>query len=206
MGDPNESTPGPTGDEPLEAKHRRSLESARRGHARARDPLLPAVYAELREIAARYLRRERHDHTLQPTALVHEAYLRLFDPGAATAESRTHFLALAARAMRQILVDHARARAADKRGSGKQHLTLSAALGEPGAAEVDLVALDEALERLSALSERQGRVVELRFFAGLDVVEVAEVLSVSRSTVEAEWRVARAWLAAHLDVSGGAAA
>ena len=162
------------------------------------DALSILVYAELRRVAELFLRHERKNHTLEPTALVHEAYLRLaHDPAFASLE-RDRFLALAARVMRQVLVDSARSREASKRGGGIQPITLEgrdAATFEGG---VDLLALDEALETLATLDERQHRIVEMRFFGGMTVEEVARVLSVSKRTVEAEWTLARAWLSREL--------
>jgi RNA polymerase sigma factor (TIGR02999 family) len=166
------------------------------------DELLPLVYGEMRRQAARYLRSQPPGHTLQTTALVHEAYLRLVGPDGAGADwqGRAHFFGVAAQAMRSILVDHARARRAAKRGGGLRALTLSAAEAAGTRAngavesEVDVVALDEALARLAALDPRQARVVELRYFGGLNIEETAYTLGVSHSTVEREWRTARLWL------------
>jgi RNA polymerase sigma factor (TIGR02999 family) len=153
------------------------------------------LYGELRALAADFLRRERSDHTLQPTALVHEAWIRLSAQAGSPWNDRAHFFAIAAQAMRRILIDHARRRGADKRGGGLQRITLASGITPPLAStEVDLLALDDALVRLAALDERQARVVELRFFAGLTVEEVAVALGVSARTVASEWRLARAWL------------
>jgi RNA polymerase sigma factor (TIGR02999 family) len=154
------------------------------------------VYDELRKLAAAALRHERTDHTLQPTALVHEAYLRLADEPTARWENRSHFMAVAARAMRRILVDHARKHKAVKRGSGAVRLSLDdleRAATLPGDA-VDLVALDDALGRLATLDPRQARIVELRFFGGLSVEETAAVVDSSARTVKRDWQLARAWL------------
>jgi RNA polymerase sigma factor (TIGR02999 family) len=154
------------------------------------------VYDELRRLAASALRHERSDHTLQPTALVHEAYLRLADEPTARWENRSHFMAVAARAMRRILVDHARKHTAAKRGSGAVRLSLDdleRAAANPGD-DVDLVALDDALGRLASLDPRQARIVELRFFGGLSVEETAVVVNSSARTVKRDWQVARAWL------------
>jgi RNA polymerase sigma factor (TIGR02999 family) len=159
------------------------------------DQLLPHVYAELRRQAARHLRRERPDHTLQTTALVHEAYMKLVDQRDVRWESRAHFFAIASQAMRRILVDYARARRREKRGGGDIRLSLAAA--EEVASDpkgVDLIALDEALTRLSALDQQQSRVVELRYFSGLSLEETAEILNISRATAAREWNMARAWL------------
>jgi RNA polymerase sigma factor (TIGR02999 family) len=158
------------------------------------DDMLPLVYDELRRLAQRFFARERSGHTLQPTALVHEAFLQLSASGELHLESRAHFLALAARAMRRILVDSARRRGAAKRGGGLERVTLSGALAEGGPDEVDVLALEDALLALGADHPRHAEVVELRFFGGLDVKEVAQVLGVSASTVMADWRFSRAWL------------
>src|SRR5262249_6553944 len=159
------------------------------------DKLIPIVYQELRRQAARYLRRERPGHTLQTTALIHEAYLRLIDQRSVQWQNRAHFFAISAQLMRRILVNHARDRKAAKRGGSEIKLPLEDAMiiASPGR-EVDLEALDEALERLAAIDPQQGRVVELRFFSGLSVEETAEVLGVSPRTVKRDWNVAKAWL------------
>lgn len=155
------------------------------------------VYDELRRLAANALSRERHDHTLQPTALVHEAYLRLADEPSARWENRSHFLAVASRAMRRVLVDHARGRNAAKRGSGAARVSLEdfeqVVVAVPGET-VDLVALDEALARLGELDPRQARIVELRFFGGLSVEDTATIVGASPRTVKRDWQLARAWL------------
>ena len=155
--------------------------------------LLPLVYSELRRLAQHHLRRERSDHTLQSTALVHEAYLRLVKPGSVRIESRGHFFALASQLMREILVDHARSRKAGKRDGGSR-LTLDEAAELSKSKDVDLLALDDALNQLSQMSPRQSRIVELRFFGGLSIAETSEFLEVSPATIEREWAVARAWL------------
>jgi RNA polymerase sigma factor (TIGR02999 family) len=175
----------------------RLIQSWREGEQHALDELAPLVYRELRGLAAAYLRRERPDHTLQPTALVHEAYLKLVDQAHVETENRAHFFAIAANLMRQILVNHARHRRAAKRGGGnKVVLEDDAAAVQPR--EIDLIALDEALDALSRLDPRQGRVVELRFFGGLTEEEIAGVLGVSEITVKRDWRIARAALYQHL--------
>ena len=179
------------------------LDEVDRGHTSAAEQLLPLVYDQLRALASSFFRRQRADHTLQPTALVHEAYAKLVGPagemsGEARWTSRAHFFAVAAKAMRQILANHARDRRAAKRGGDWHRVTLSEALTPSGERDLDLVALDEALEALAALDERQARIVELRFFAEMTVEEIAHVLGVSVSTVEREWRMARAWLSARL--------
>ena len=170
------------------------------GRREATDGLLPLVYAELRDLAARLLRNERPDHTLQPTALVHEAYLRLVDQRVGTWENRAHFLGVAAQAMRRILVDHARRRNAAKRGGPK--VTLDEAVAPGTGASVDLLEIDAAVQRLATLDQRQGRVVELRFFGGLSVEETATVLGVGTATVKRDWAIARAWL--HRELGGRA--
>ncbi len=171
----------------------RLVERHRAGDAAALDELLGVVYGELRRLAAWQMRVERDGHTLQPTALVHEAYLRLAgeDP---RWENRAHFFAVAAQVMRHVLVDHARARKADKRGGAATHVVLDEALDVATSQDVDVLALHEALERLASVDPQLARVVELRYFGGLTVPEVAEVVGVSRATVEREWVTARAWL------------
>jgi RNA polymerase sigma factor (TIGR02999 family) len=155
--------------------------------------LLVVAYRELHSLAQHHLRGERSDHTLQSTALVHEAYLRLVKPGSLQLQSRAHFFALASQLMRQILVDHARSRNAGKRDGGTR-LTLDEAAELSKSKAVDLLALDDALNELSRMSPRQSRIVELRFFGGLSIEETAEFLGVSSATVEREWAAARAWL------------
>jgi RNA polymerase sigma factor (TIGR02999 family) len=170
------------------------LQAAQEGDRAALDALLPVVYDELRRLAASRLRRERGGHTLQPTALAHEAWMQLVDAPRVQWRGRGQFLAVAARAMRQILVNHARRRGARKRGGDLERITLAdraAAFGQP---QLDLVALDEALEALGAIDERKVRVVELRFFSGLEMKEIADVLGLSQTTVEDDWYLARAWL------------
>jgi len=164
------------------------------GDGEALERLLPILYQELHQLARGYFSREDSGHTLQPTALVHEVYLRLVDQKRVHWQNRAHFLGVAAQMMRRILVDHARRRKASKRGGGAKNLALDEALDQPGEAQVDYLALDEALDRLAAFDPAQSRLVELRFFAGLTVKETAEVLSISPATVKREWSVARAWL------------
>ena len=165
------------------------------GDKAALDELLPLVFDELHRLARGYLRRERPQHTLQPTALVNEAYLRLVDQAHVRWQNRAHFFGIAANLMRQILVDHARERAADKRGGpAQQRLSLTQAERVVRQQEVDVLALDEALDKLAAFDAQQGRVVELKFFGGLTIEEIAEVLGISHATVEREWKLARAWL------------
>jgi RNA polymerase sigma factor (TIGR02999 family) len=170
------------------------LAEASRGNADALDRLLPLVYHELHAIAARYLRREKPGHTLQPTALVNEAYLRLVGQREVTWQNRAHFFGVAASMMRRILVDHARAHRAEKRAGGLARVTLNEANLPAAERDVDLIALDDALADLAARDAKLARLVELKFFAGLTTKEVAEVLGVSSSTVEREWVAARAWL------------
>lgn len=188
-------------DHPLPPAHVTQLLAAwGAGDREALDALLPAVYAELRRQAQRALRREAAGHTLQPTALVHEAYLRLVSQQPVRLESRAQFFGIAARCMRQVLVDAARTRQAAKRGGGAQAVTLSAvdAAGAGASAgaddDVDVLALEEALERLAAMDPEQARLVELRYFAGLTLDETAAALGVSTATVSREWAVARRWL------------
>jgi RNA polymerase sigma-70 factor (ECF subfamily) len=152
------------------------------------------TYDELRHLAAGLMRGERSDHTLQPTELVHEAYCRLVDQTRVGWQNRAHFFGIAARAMREILVDHARQRAAAKRGGNWQRVTFNDALGVGGSPEIEVLELDDALTRLGELDERAARVVELRSFGGLKLHEIAHALGVSMSTVEGDWRVARMWL------------
>jgi RNA polymerase sigma factor (TIGR02999 family) len=170
------------------------LEALSAGKEHALDGLLPVVHGELRRQAARYLRRERHNHTLQPTALVNEAFLRLVDQRHVQWQNRAHFFGVAAQAMRRILIDHARTQQRIKRGGVQQNVTLDEGMLAAEARSIDVLALDEALTRLASLDERQARVVELRFFGGLSVEETAEVLSISVATVKREWSMAKAWL------------
>ena len=170
------------------------LEAWGRGDQSAFDQLLPLVHIELKGIARRYLGRERVGHTLQPTALVHEAYLRLIDINRVQWQSRGHFLSMAARVMRRILVDAARARRFQKRGGGALRITLDEAMLVTGDEGHDLVALDAALEALAAIDPRKSSVVEMRFFGGLTVDESAEILQVSGDTVRRDWRLAKIWL------------
>jgi RNA polymerase sigma factor (TIGR02999 family) len=174
------------------------------GDPRAADALLPQVYDELRALAHYHLAAERREHTLQPTALVHEVYLKLVDQDRAQWKDRAHFIAVGAQAMRRILVDHARGRKRLKRGGDAQRLGLHDGLALAGLDErTDLLALDDALTELSATYPNQARVVELRFFGGLTVDEAALVLDVTTRTVERHWQFARAWL--FRAVQGGAA-
>ncbi len=165
----------------------------RAGDQQALQALIPLVYQELRRIAQHHLRQERPDHTLQSTALVHEAYLRLMKQGASDIEHRTHFLAVASQLMRQILVDHARGHRAAKRGGGIK-LELNDAISSPKPQNMDLIVLDDALNELAKLDPQQSRIVELRFFGGLSIDDTAEIVGVSPTTVKREWATARAWL------------
>jgi RNA polymerase sigma factor (TIGR02999 family) len=163
------------------------------GEREALDQLMPLVYDELHRLASRYLRDERPDHTLQSTALVNEAYLRLVDQHTAW-QNRAHFYGVAAQILRRILVDHARERKAAKRGLGQKKVPLDDALAVPVEAGVDLIALDESLDRLAEMDPQKARLVELKYFAGLPVREVGKVLGMSAATVHREWAIARTWL------------
>lgn len=175
------------------------LSESRAGHAAALDEMLPLVYAELRRLAGAYLRRERPGQTLQATALVHEAYVRLMRERHVSWQNRAHFCAIAANSMRQILVERARARRTAKRGGGAQRVTLvDAMIGAAADAGVEVEALHEALERLAVVDPGRARLVELRYFGGLTIEEVAEVLGQSPATVKRGWALARAWLAQEL--------
>ncbi len=177
----------------------RLLQNVCQGDRGSIEALLPLVYDELKAIAASKMRGERPDHTLQPTALVHEAFLRLVDQTQVQWQGRAHFCAMAANMMRRILIDHARRRAAHKRDAGLNKITLDQAGGLAAATDpAELVALDDLLNELAELNERHARVVELRFFAGMGVNETAHVLDVSPATVKNDWRAARAWLMSRL--------
>jgi RNA polymerase sigma-70 factor (ECF subfamily) len=176
------------------------LRSWRQGDIAALDQLVPLVHAELRRVARSHIRREGAGHTLQATALVHEVYLRLVGLDRLTLNDRTHFFAVAARLMRQILVDHARRKRATKRGGAATMIGLDEIAPVSQSSIVDVIALDQALDALSARDARQCRVVELRFFAGLSIDETAEAIGVSAATVEREWTMARAWLQRRLSV------
>ncbi len=166
----------------------------RAGDARALELLIPLVYGELRSLAHHYLRQERPDHTLQSTALVHEAYVRLVGGRLPQLENRSHFFGVAARLMRQILVEWARGQRAAKRGGGMTTIALADVEQVAQRLDVDLLLLDDALTELARLDERQSRIVELRYFTGLSIDETAEVLGISPATVSREWTTARAWL------------
>lgn len=180
------------------------LELATAGNPAAAADLMPLVYEELRVLAAYHLQRERADHTLQPTALVHEAYLRLIQQTRTTWQNKAHFSAVASEMIRRILVDHARSKSRQKRGDPDQwrRIPLDAQV-QDHAATVDLLDVDQALDELGRLNERQRRVVELRYFGGLTIPETAHVLNVSETTVKADWAMARAWLYGRLRSSAG---
>lgn len=173
----------------------------REGDRAALEQLMPLVYEELRRLAHHYLQRERSDHTLQSTALVHEAYLRLAGGNVPQWQNRAHFFGIAAHIMRQILVEYARGHSAAKRGGSAYKLTLDAALAVPEPCNIDIVALDDALKNLAVLDEQQSRIVELRFFAGLTIEDTSEVLGISPATVKRDWTSARAWLHREIDRS-----
>lgn len=179
----------------------RLLQEWQDGNAEATDRLVPLVYAELRRLAAAYIRAERSGHTLQPTALVHEAFLRLVDQRSVEWKSRTHFIGIAAQLMRRILVDHARRHTAAKRGGGRK-VTLTDEHSVMEAQPLDLLQVDDALARLTTYDPQQGRIVELRFFGGLDIVETAEALGISPATVKRDWTHAKAWLHRELNDGG----
>jgi RNA polymerase sigma-70 factor, ECF subfamily len=165
------------------------------GKRESADVLLSLVYDELRRIARQYLRKERSDHTLQPTALVHEAYMKLIDISDVSWQDRAHFFAVASNVMRHILVDHARARATDKRGGEAQRIALEDAISfSDNKNDIDLLALDEAMKQLAEFDATQSKIVELRFFGGLTIEETAHVLAISPATIKREWTMAKAWL------------
>jgi RNA polymerase sigma factor (TIGR02999 family) len=179
------------------------LAELKKGDKEAASKLIPIVYDELRRLARGYMRRERPDHTLQTTALVHEAYLRLAKQENVNWQSRSHFVGVAAQLMRRILIDHARGHLRDKRGGEKPVLPLNDALVFSPEHSRELLRLDEALKRLSNLDARQSRIVELRFFGGLSVEETAELLGISPKTVKRDWAVAKAWLHGELSAADG---
>jgi RNA polymerase sigma factor (TIGR02999 family) len=174
----------------------------RNGNRTAFDQLMPLVYDELRKIAKRHMGRERDGHTLQTTALVNEAYLRLVDQQDVAWQNRAHFFAISAQIMRHLLVDHARARQYAKRGGGAVQVSLAEDAAATPERSIDLLALDHALTRLARFDERKSKIVELRFFAGLSAVETAEVLGLSEITIKREWLKAKAWLYRELDAGG----
>ncbi len=169
------------------------------GDSEALDRLIPLVYQELRQLARHHMRKERAGHTLETTALIHEAYLRLIDAKQVQIKNRAHFFGVSARLMRQILVDAARARGYEKRGGGAQQVSLDAVLTVTQKPEADLLAIDEALSALATLDLRKSQVVEMRFFGGLTEAEIATVLDVSIETVKRDWRLAKSWLRMKLD-------
>ena len=173
------------------------------GNSQAFNELMPMVYDQLRQLAARELRRERPNHTLHSTALVHEAYLKLIDQRRVQWKDREHFFAVASQAIRRILVTYARSRHASKRGGGATMLAFDESIALPDRKDVDLVALDDALESLSRLDAQQGRIIELRFFGGLSIDGTARTMGISTSTVARDWNVARAWLFRELSRSAG---
>jgi RNA polymerase sigma factor (TIGR02999 family) len=185
--------------EPEPSEVTQLLQGWRAGNRQALDALLPLVYKELRRLAHFQLQGERRDHTLQSAALVHEAYLRLIGLDSPQWESRTHFFAIAGQLMRQILVDYARRHGAAKRGGGMCKLSLDDALIPSKRKDMDIVVLDDALKALAKVDERQSRVVELRFFAGLSLAEISEVMEIAPATVQRDWTAARAWL--HREIS-----
>jgi RNA polymerase sigma-70 factor (ECF subfamily) len=174
-----------------------------KGNKEAASELIPIVYDELRRLAGSYMRRERGDHTLQATALVHEAYLKLVEQRVVDWQSRAHFFGIAAQVMRRILVDHARGHLREKRGSGQRAVPLDEALVFATEQSLELIKLDEALERLTKLDPRQGKIVELRFFGGLTVEQTANLLGISPKTVKRDWSMAKAWLHGDLKASHG---
>jgi len=194
--------PGVKGTDDPDAAMTALLDAVSHGRDGSEAALLEVVYDELRAIAGSFFRTERRDHTLEPTALVHEAFVKLVRGPEVSVESRAHFIAIAARAMRRVLIDHARAKRAQKRGeNGERYerVTLSAAAMEESAAPLDAIDVNHHLERLAAIDERQARIVEMRFFAGMSPREIALVLGVSVRTVELDWRIARAWLRRELE-------
>jgi len=179
------------------------LAEVAKGNENAASRLIPLVYAELRRLAGWYMRRERSDHTLQPTALVHEAYLKLVEQRSVDWQSRAHFFGIAAQVMRRILVDHARGHLRKKRGGGQLAVPIEEALVFTPEQSLELVKLDQALEQLTKLDARQGKIVELRFFGGLTVEQTADLLGISPKTVKRDWSVAKAWLHGELKASHG---
>jgi RNA polymerase sigma factor (TIGR02999 family) len=179
------------------------LSELARGNQEAAEKLVPLVYDELKRLARGYMRRERQDHTLQPTALVNEAYLKLVRQDSVKWQSRSHFIGIAAQLMRRVLIDHARGQLREKRGGANEVLQLNEALAFSPEQSEELVKLDEALKRLAAIDPRQSRVVELRFFGGLSGEETAELLGISLKTVKRDWSLAKAWLHGELRRSDG---
>lgn len=180
------------------------LQAAASGGRADLDALMAALYTDMRRLAAAHMRSERSDHTLSPTALLHEAYVRLIDQRSTDWRSRLHFFALASRIIRRILIDHARARDADKRGGDRTMLRIDDRDIQAPSRDVDLVALDEALKELAEIDEQQARIVELRYFGGCTVEEVAEFLGVGKRTVDRDWQAAKAFLLVRLSEDSGA--
>lgn len=178
------------------------LQDWREGNADAAERLFPLVYDELKRQARRYLFRERVNHTLQPTALVHEAYIKMIDQSSLSLQNRAHFFGIASRIMRQILVDHARAYNAEKRGGAAERFSIEDLDILPEQSAADLIELDDALKRLEAIDERKAKVVDMRFFGGLKDAEIAEVLGVTEKTVRRDWQFAKLWLFRELSESG----
>jgi RNA polymerase sigma-70 factor, ECF subfamily len=174
------------------------VEQVSQGNREAVDQLLPVVYDELKQLAAHYMRRESSGHSLQPTALVHEAFLRLVDQERVSYQGKTHFFALGAQAMRRILVDHARAQGRDRRGGNLNRVVFDEEAVFSRSSDEDILVIDDLLTRLAELDSRQAQIVELRFFGGLKVEDVAEAMNLSKRTIEAEWTMARAWLRSQL--------
>jgi RNA polymerase sigma-70 factor, ECF subfamily len=189
--------------EPAPGTVTRLLNDLNNGDAEAETKLIPLVYAELRRLAAHYIRRERPNHTLQATAPVHEAFLRLTERRNVSWHCKAHFLGVASQLMRRILIDHARGRLRAKRGAGVRKLSLEEELLLTDARSEELIAVDESLDRLAKLDPRQARIVELRFFGGLSVEETAEVVGISPKTVKRDWSLAKAWLCQELQVFDG---
>ena len=177
----------------------RLLNAAASGDRQDLDALMQALYADLRRLAMSHLGRERGNHTLQPTALVHEAYVKLVDQRNTAWSNRLHFFAVASRIIRRILIDHARAKGAERRGGGRTMISIGDKDVAAPERDVDLLALDEALEELAQLDEQQAKVVELRYFSGCTVEEIAEVLGVGKRTVDRDWQAAKAWLFVRLE-------
>jgi RNA polymerase sigma factor (TIGR02999 family) len=178
------------------------IEQVSQGNREAADQILPIVYDELKQLAAHYMKSETPGHSLQPTALVHEAFLRLVDQDQVSYQGQTHFFALGAQAMRRILVDHARSRGRQRRGGDRHSVAFDEETVFSRTREEDILVIDDLLQRLAELDSRQAQIVELRFFGGLKVDDVAEALDLSKRTIEAEWTMARAWLRSQLSEDG----
>lgn len=201
---PGPSGAGPSHEAPAAPSVTLLLHAAASGNQRDLDALMAAIYEDMRRLAVSHMRGERRNHTLQPTALVHEAYVRLLGQHATAWKDRLHFFAIASRIIRRILIDHARAAQAEKRGGDRTRISIDghdaaaplagSRAGRSGPSEIDLLALDEALQELAKLDEQQARIVELRYFGGCTVDEVAELLNVGKRTVDRHWQAARAWL------------